>query len=116
MFEGVSTEVDIGSTFVASGVNAGLLALALDFRSRFCPLRKVFLAVGDVADSVSNLKLVDPFPYTGLTFEVLSDSFGFFDGEGPGGSSVGTTCCVYVIGDEGRRVSDMVLVPMVLGA
>jgi hypothetical protein len=40
-------------------------------------------AVGEVAESVSNRRLVDPLPYTGLTFEVLSVSFGRLDGDGP---------------------------------
>ena len=52
----------------------------------------MFLAVGDVADSGSILKLVDPLPNTGAALEVLSDSFGLFEGEGHGGSSLGTAC------------------------
>ena len=46
-------------------------------------LRKVLRAVGEVAESVSNRRLVDPFPYTGFTFDVLSESFGRFEGDGP---------------------------------
>lgn len=50
-------------------------------------LRKVLRAVGDVADSVSNRRLVDPLPYTGLTSDVLSESLGRLDGDGPTGGS-----------------------------
>lgn len=72
-------------------------------------LRNVFLAVGDVADSVSNRRLVDPLPYTGLAFAVLSVSFGRFEGDGPIG---GMACWLYVLGAEGRIANDMVLLPI----
>jgi hypothetical protein len=68
--------------------------------ARSCPFRKVFRAVGDVADSVSNLRLVEPFPNIGVTLEVLSVNFGRFEGDGDSR-----------YGAEGRMVRDIVLGP-----
>lgn len=79
--KGVGACVDGDSTLVARGLRAGLLNLVAD--RGLCVLRNVFLAVGDVADSVSNLRLVDPLPYTGSTFVVFNDNLGRFEGDGP---------------------------------
>ena len=84
--EGVAGCTGVGS-IVVRGLSAGLLNLPPDLG--LCVLRNVFLAVGEVADNVSKRRLVEPFPKTGLTFEVLRLSFGRFDGDGP---SSGTLC------------------------
>jgi len=74
-------------SIVVRGLSAGLLNLPPDLG--LCVFRNVFRAVGEVADNVSNRRLVEPFPKTGLTSEVLRLSFGRFDGDGP---SNGTLC------------------------
>jgi hypothetical protein len=51
-------------------------------------LRKVFRAVGEVAESVSRRRLVAFLPKIGDMSEVLRLSFGRFEGVGPG-SNVG---------------------------
>ena len=58
--EGVADCTGVDAAFVVRGLSAGLRNLppALGL----CVLRKVFLAVGDVADNVSNRRLVEPFP------------------------------------------------------
>lgn len=71
--------------FVARDVEIG----PFDLRSISCAFRKVFLAVGEVAESVSSLRLVETLPNTGATLEVLRDNLGFFDGVGPGAGNVG---------------------------
>ena len=74
---------------VTSGVRAGILSLALPAaRSCSCLLRKVFRTVGDVAERVSSLRLVDPLPKIGATLDVFKLSFGFFDGDDDVGVSV----------------------------
>lgn len=50
----------------------------------------MFRVVGDVAESVSSLKLVEPFPKTDEgTFVVFSESLGLFAGEGDDATNVG---------------------------
>ncbi len=44
-----------------------------------CALLKVFTVVGEVADRVSNLRLVAFFPKIGVMFEVFRLSFGRFE-------------------------------------
>jgi len=66
-------------------------------------------AVGDVAESVSSRRLVDGFPKIEELPWVSSVSFGRFAEGGPGGSNVGTPVWPYVIGDDGRMASDMVV-------
>lgn len=107
-------------TSVVSGVNAGLCGLvdgdAIDCRALY-PLRNVFLDVGEVEDNVSRRKLVDDLPKVeGRTAPVVfSVSFGRLEGEGDGegkglgGDKCGSDAGPYVIGDEARMVSDMVL-------
>lgn len=63
---------------VASGVSVGFLCRRLGVRSPVARFLNVFLAVGDVADKVSSLKLVVPLS----TFDVFSDSLGRLAGEG----------------------------------
>jgi hypothetical protein len=58
--DGVAGCTGGGSAFVVRGLSAGLLNLPPDLG--LCVLRKVFLAVGEVADNVSNRRLVEPFP------------------------------------------------------
>jgi len=82
IFDGVGGGVNTVGTFVANGVNTGFFDPTTGVRSPFCLFLKVFLAVGDVADSVSNLRLVEALPNTGLTSEVLSVNFGLFEGDG----------------------------------
>lgn len=81
----VMLSVHPAMVFVARGVTFGLFVL----RSISCAFRKVFLAVGEVAESVSSLRLVEPLPNTGATLKVLRDNLGFFDGVGPGVANVG---------------------------
>lgn len=105
-------------TSVVSGVNAGLCGLvdgdAIDCRALY-PLRNVFLDVGEVEDNVSRRKLVDDLPKVeGRTAPVVfSVSFGRLEGEGEGegmgGDKCGSDAGPYVIGEEARMVSDMVL-------
>lgn len=104
MRDGVKDGVVGVSTLVARGRKAGLLSRVPDFG--LWVLRKVLRAVGEVAESVSNRRLVEPLPYIGLTFDVLSVSLGRFDGDGPTGGSAGW---LNVLGAEGRIVSDIVL-------
>lgn len=81
--DGVSDGAEGVSTFVVRVLNAGLRNFVADLG--LCVFRKVFLAVGEVAESVSSRRLVDPFPYTGLTSDVLRLSLGRFEGDGPTG-------------------------------
>ena len=104
--EGVNVGVGGDWTLVVRSPHTGRLSLG-DFG--LCVFLKVFRAVGEVADSVSNRKLVDPLPYTGLTFDVLRESLGRFEGDGP---SAGIACA---LGAEGSIVNDMVLSPIDLG-
>ena len=114
MHEGVDGDsVGTATTSVARGVSVGFFGFVPDARSGFCAFRNVFLVVGDVAESVSNLKLVEPLPEIGATLDVFSDSFGLFEGEGM--SSRGGW--LYAIGAEGSMASDMVVPePKDLGA
>lgn len=50
--------------------------------SSSCALLKVFLTVGEVAESVSSRRLVAFLPNVDGKIVVLSDSFGRFDGVG----------------------------------
>lgn len=70
--------------FVLSGLRAGFDTRESLVRCSvgLCAFRNVFLAVGDVADNVSNLKLVEPFPKTVGTLSVSSESFGRLAGDG----------------------------------
>ena len=68
---------------------------------------KVFRIVGDVADSVSNLRLVAFLPNMGATFAVLSDNLGRFEGGGTGGSREGMLAGPNVAGDEGSTATDI---------
>jgi len=70
---------------VARFDNVGRLGLApgiLTPDSSSCALLKVFLTVGDVAESVSSLRLVAFLPNVDGKMVVLSDSFGRLDGDG----------------------------------
>jgi hypothetical protein len=60
----------------------GLLPAALNLASSSCALLKVFRTVGEVAESVSNRRLVVFLPKVGGKMVVLSDSLGRFAGEG----------------------------------
>lgn len=71
--------------------------------------------VGDVADSVSSLRLVDFLPKVEGSSEVLSDNFGRLLGAGTGASRVVIACWLYVAGDEGSMASDIVLVAPEVG-
>lgn len=88
--DGVKSPVGVVATFVESGASDGFANPAPGVRTGLCLFLNVFLAVGDVAERVSSLKLVEPLPKIGLTFDVLSDNFGRFEGDGTGGSVVGT--------------------------
>ena len=94
---------------VARGVNAGLRGRLLESCS--CPLRNVFLAVGDVAESVSNLRLVAFLPTSDVRLAVLSDSFGLPNVALAGVRGVCSDCCRHVVGAGGSIVSDIVPVP-----
>lgn len=99
----------LDSTFVANGVRAGFFKLRLGFL--LCGLSvfwKVFRTVGDVAERVSNRRLVAFFPNTGATFAVLSVSLGLFASGGAGVDNVGMLAWPKVAGDEGRTASDIV--------
>jgi len=60
----------------------GLLPAALNRASSSCALLNVLRTVGEVAERVSNLKLVVFLPKVGGKIEVLRDSLGRFEGEG----------------------------------
>lgn len=60
----------------------GLEPGALTLGSSSCALLKVLRTVGEVADSVSSLRLVAFLPNVGGRIVVLSDSFGRFEGDG----------------------------------
>jgi hypothetical protein len=65
--------------------NVGRLGLepgAFTSDSSSCALLKVFRMVGDVAESVSSRRLVAFLPNVDGRTEVLSESFGRFEGEG----------------------------------
>lgn len=78
--------------------------------------------VGEVAESVSNRKLVEPFPKTVVgALAVLRDSFGRFEGDGApvvdNDDGVGVEAAGdgrNVIGADGRMASD--IVPVAMGA
>lgn len=74
-------------------------------------LLKVLRCVGEVAERVSSLRLVELLaPNTDGTSAVLSDSFGLFDVAGQVGyGSAGSDACVYGRDEEGRMASDMVM-------
>ena len=72
----------------------------------------MFRLVGDVADSVSNLKLVEALPNALARLDVFSDSFGLFEGDGPGGSKVGTVCWLQDMREDGSSATDIVPVPI----
>lgn len=74
-----SEEVSI--KLVAIGVSTGFVE-GVSGETPSYRFANVFLAVGDVADSVSSLKLVAALPNIGEILVVLSDNFGFFAGEG----------------------------------
>jgi hypothetical protein len=76
------------------------------FSSSSCALLNVFLIVGEVAESVSSLRLVAFLPKVAGKDDVLSDSLGRLDGEGA--PSTGTE--LYAIGADGRIARDIVLV------
>lgn len=99
------------SVLVVRDASVGLISLTL-LRSA-CRFLNVFLEVGDVDESVSNLRLVEAFPKTGATPVVLSESFGLFDGEGPGNCNVGIVGWLKVIGDDGSTAIDIVPVASV---
>jgi len=91
--EGASDAVDVASRpfsvaatmfAVARGDNAGRKDFAPGvFRwSSSCALLKVLRCVGEVAESVSNRRLVAFLPNAEGNVAVLSDSFGRFDGDG----------------------------------
>ena len=67
---------------VARGVNTGRLVFTLDVLSTSRLFEKVFLAVGEVADSVSSRRLVELLPMIGATSDVFNESFGRFAGDG----------------------------------
>ena len=60
MRDGVSDGVVVVSTLVVRGRKAGRLSRVPDLG--LCVLRKVLRAVGEVAESVSRRRLVDPLP------------------------------------------------------
>ena len=60
----------------------GLEPGTLTLDSSSCALLKVFRTVGDVAESVSNRRLVAFLPNVGGRMVVLRDSLGRFEGEG----------------------------------
>jgi len=60
----------------------GLAPGTLTLGSSSCALLNVFLTVGDVAESVSSLRLVAFLPNVDGKMVVLSDSFGRLDGDG----------------------------------
>ena len=75
----------VGETLVASGGKTGRCGVEVAILvepSDECALRKVFREVGDVADSVSSLRLVEPLPNTEGCILVFNDNFGLFDGDG----------------------------------
>lgn len=75
----------VGSLEIESGVKAGRLVAARCVLKRFsssCALQKVLRTVGDVADSVSNLKVVAFLPIKEGNAAVFNESFGRFEGEG----------------------------------
>ena len=110
-----STGSDVGSMgvferSVAIGVSTGfcdcVVSAAGDTPSyRF---ENVFLAVGDVAESVSNRRLVALFPKMGEMFEVLRDSLGFFAGDGDD-ENAAPDCLLKLIGVDGRSASGLLL-------
>lgn len=105
--EGVGSSVTTGVTLlVAKGVNASLFGLVSGMRFDSCRFRNVFLTVGDVAESVSNLRLVEPLPKMGATLEVLRESLGLFEGEGIDSRSADWP---YAIGAGGNMASDILL-------
>ena len=59
-----------------------LLPAALNLASSSCALLKVFRMVGEVAERVSNRRLVVFLPKVGGKIDVLSDNLGRFEGEG----------------------------------
>jgi hypothetical protein len=98
-----------GGTSVVRGASDGRFGLPLFTPLRslaLYPFQKVFRKVGEVADNVSNRKLVVPFPSVDgeSVFEVLSVSLGRFEGEGLGCT---VACPTYVKGEDGRMASDM---------
>lgn len=99
---------------VVTGTNAGLLVLSPNAFPRSCAFLKVFVVVGDVAESVSSLRLVDLLPYIGATPDVLRLNFGRFAGVALGVSN-GVRVWPYAIGEEGSRVTDIVPVPLQVG-
>jgi len=60
----------------------GLLPAALNLASSSCALLKVLRTVGEVAERVSNRRLVVFLPKVGGKMDVLSDNLGRFEGEG----------------------------------
>jgi hypothetical protein len=60
----------------------GLLPAALNLASSSCALLKVLRTVGEVAERVSNRRLVAFLPKVGGKMDVLSDNLGRFEGEG----------------------------------
>lgn len=86
--EGESASAEASSTLVAIGVSTGFCDCVSGETASY-RFEKVFLAVGDVAERVSNLKLVAPLPKIGEIFDVLSDSFGFFAGDGDEAKAAG---------------------------
>lgn len=60
----------------------GLLPAALNLASSSCALLKVLRTVGEVAERVSNRRLVVFLPKAGGKIDVLSDNLGRFEGEG----------------------------------
>jgi hypothetical protein len=78
---GVTGSSVLDCTLVVSGVSVGFFAF-VPLVCGDCVFRKVLRAVGDVADSVSNRRLVAFLPKTGAMLEVLRESFGRFEGVG----------------------------------
>lgn len=81
---GCACSVDATMSAVARGDSVGRVGFAPGvFRwSSSCALLKVLRCVGEVAESVSNRRLVAFLPNAEGNAAVLSESFGRFDGEG----------------------------------
>ena len=70
----------------------------------------VLRAVGDTAERVSSLRLVEPLPPNKVgVWVVFKVSFGRLDTAGLGGSGAGVEASVWWIGAEGRMARDIVL-------
>lgn len=70
---------------------------------------KVFLAVGEVAERVSSLKLVETLPKPAVTLEVLRLSLGLLEDDGEVGKALCRELWPQAIGLDGSKVTDMFL-------